>query len=54
MIKERNKKKHKRKKEPPDNNIPSHTGKRTIGEVLESLQPEIINKLKNDANKVGP
>ncbi len=51
MIKERNKKKHKRKKEPPTKNGLSPARKATIGEVLESLQPEILHKLKNDANK---
>jgi hypothetical protein len=43
----------KSKKEPPENNIPSPTGKMTIGEVVESLQPEILNKLKNDINEAG-
>jgi hypothetical protein len=49
----KNKKELERKKEPPDNNIPSPTGKMTIGEVVESLQPEILNKLKNDINEAG-
>lgn len=51
MPQKKNKKKKKRREESRDNNTPAPAGKRTVGEVIESLQPDILHKLKNDSNK---